>query len=206
MIVYHHGLIGDHSYITSAKGLGGFRKWQFFLTLSTVFNAELGGWVKKNPKICWRNKWMWNAPSSIQNTKADSGTKSRSRRAENCRISKLVYPAQRTSLTVWWLHTKKLFKIRFCTMYSQEIVFCFKICAVLLWEKNVLGVEKNFCRFKAEAENLQNVQDHQDNFFEHWEVTTIYWKIERSEQFIGTLRGMNNLFKQWNNVWKRIHF
>ena len=56
---------------------------------------------------------------------ADSGTKSRSRRAENCRISKLVYPAQRTSLTVRWLHTKNKFEIRFCTMYSQDIVFLF---------------------------------------------------------------------------------
>ena len=49
----------DHSYITSAKGLGGSRKWPVSLTFSTVFMLiRWVGGVQKGKKICWRNIGM----------------------------------------------------------------------------------------------------------------------------------------------------
>ena len=41
------------------------------------------------------------------------------------------------------------------TMYDSEMVFCFKNCSDLLWEKNVLVIE-----------NLQNLWDHLNNLLE----------------------------------------
>ena len=43
----------DHSYITSAKGLGSWvqKKWQFLMKFSTIV-FMLGGWIQKGPKMC----------------------------------------------------------------------------------------------------------------------------------------------------------
>ena len=54
--------IMDHSYITSAKGLDGSRKWLTFITLFML--TLLGRWVRKSTKMCWRNIWM--APKGPQ--------------------------------------------------------------------------------------------------------------------------------------------
>ena len=52
--------VRDHPYITSAKGfLGWVWKNAIFADVQYCFNADIvGGWVKKSPKICWRNKGM----------------------------------------------------------------------------------------------------------------------------------------------------
>ena len=51
-------LLEDHPFIKSSKGLGGWVwKWQFFLPFSTVFMLTCG-WVRKSPKMCWRNIGM----------------------------------------------------------------------------------------------------------------------------------------------------
>ena len=50
----------DHPYIMSAKGLGGWgRKMAIFADVQYCIYADIvGGWVKKNPKICRRNIGM----------------------------------------------------------------------------------------------------------------------------------------------------
>ena len=54
------------------------------------------------------------------------------------------------------------------------LVFCYQNCSVLLWEKIVLVIEKNFWNSRLKAENLQN-----------FEITrTIYLNSERSDQFL----------------------
>ena len=50
----------DHPYITSAKGLGGSRKWPVLLTFSAIciYADKVGWWGPKRPKINWRNIGM----------------------------------------------------------------------------------------------------------------------------------------------------
>ena len=46
----------DHPFITSAYGLGGFRKWPFFANVQYCILVELVvGCVQQSPKICRRN-------------------------------------------------------------------------------------------------------------------------------------------------------
>ena len=53
------------------------------------------------------------------------------------------------------------------------MVFCYQNCSDLLWEKNVLVIEKNFWNSRLKAENLQNFWDHLNNLFKQWKVRTI---------------------------------
>ena len=53
----------------------------------------------------------------------------------------------------------------------EEMVFCYQNCSDLLWEKNVLVIEKNF-----EAESFQNFWDHLNNLFKQLKVGTIFGK------------------------------
>ena len=41
-----------------------------------------------------------------------------------------------------------------------EMVFCYQNCSDLLWEKNVLMIQKNFWNSRLKAENLQKFWDH----------------------------------------------
>ena len=41
-----------------------------------------------------------------------------------------------------------------------KIVFCYQNCPDLLWEKNVLVIEKNFWNSRLKAKNLQTFWDH----------------------------------------------
>ena len=41
-------------------------------------------------------------------------------------------------------------------LQNVEMVFCYPNCSDLLWEKNVLVIEKNFRNSRLKAENLQN--------------------------------------------------
>ena len=43
---------------------------------------------------------------------------------------------------------------------DEGMVFCYQNCSDLLWEKNVLAMEKNFWNSRLKAENLQNFWDH----------------------------------------------
>ena len=57
------------------------------------------------------------------------------------------------------------------------MVFCYQNCSDILWEKNVLVIEKNFLNSRLKAENLQKKV----------EITrAIYSNSERSEQFLVT--------------------
>ena len=61
-----NGCLKDQPYITSAKNwMGGSRKlpvcWRSVLYLC-YFNS-FSGWVRKSPKLCWRNIWM--VPNAI---------------------------------------------------------------------------------------------------------------------------------------------
>ena len=57
-------MVRDHPYITSAKDwVGGSRKLSVLLTSSTYciyadLTPQVGGCVRKSPKLCWRNIWM----------------------------------------------------------------------------------------------------------------------------------------------------
>ena len=54
-----------------------------------------------------------------------------------------------------------------------SVVFCYQNCSDLLWEKNVLVIEKNLWNSRLKAENLKKIWDHQNNLFEQWKVRTI---------------------------------
>ena len=57
---------------------------------------------------------------------------------------------------------------------SQIIVFCCQNCSDLLWDKNVLEIEKNFWNSRRKLENLQNFWDHWSNLFKQWKVRTSF--------------------------------
>ena len=54
-----------------------------------------------------------------------------------------------------------LFFLFFCIKkYVCTLVFCYQNCSDLLWEKNVLVIEKNFWNSRLKAKNLPNFWDH----------------------------------------------
>ena len=56
---YWANALGDHPYITSAKGLGGWgQKMALFADVQYCIYEWYSGWVRKSPKICWRNIGM----------------------------------------------------------------------------------------------------------------------------------------------------
>ena len=59
---------------------------------------------------------------------------------------------------------------------SKGLVFCYKNCSDLLWEKVVLVIEKKFWNSRLKTKNLQNFET----------TRTIYSNRERSEQFLVT--------------------
>ena len=66
--------------------------------------------------------------------------------------------------------TKKTFSICEWTW----MVFCYRNCYDLLWEKIVVVIVKNFKNSRLKVENLQNVWDHYNNLFKQWKVMTIF--------------------------------
>ena len=46
------------------------------------------------------------------------------------------------------------------TFPQEKIVFCYKNCSELLWEKVVLLIEKKLFKFKAEGQEFQKICDH----------------------------------------------
>ena len=59
------------------------------------------------------------------------------------------------------------------TILNSTLVFCYQNCSHLLWEKNVLVIEKNFWNSRLKAENFQKFWDHLTNLFKQWQVRTI---------------------------------
>ena len=55
-----------------------------------------------------------------------------------------------------------------------SMVLCYQNCSNLLWEKNVLVIEKNFWNSRLKAKNFQNLWDHSNNLFKQWKVRTIF--------------------------------
>ena len=53
------------------------------------------------------------------------------------------------------------------------MVFCYRNCSDLLWEKIVWVIEKNFWNLRLKAENLQKFWDHSNNLFKQLKVRTI---------------------------------
>ena len=53
------------------------------------------------------------------------------------------------------------------------MVFCHQICSDLLWEKNVLGIEKGF-EIEAEGGEFEKKLDHYNNLFKQWKTRTIF--------------------------------
>ena len=56
--------------------------------------------------------------------------------------------------------TERFFPQKKSNDFLAKMVFCFLNCSDLLWEKNVLLVEKNFWNSRLKAENLQKFWDH----------------------------------------------
>ena len=54
------------------------------------------------------------------------------------------------------------------------MVVCYQNCSDLLWEKNVLVIEKIFRNSRLKVKNLQNFWDHYNNLFKWWNVWTIF--------------------------------
>ena len=63
-------------------------------------------------------------------------------------------------------HTKNWIYSKFATAslefnnFFSEVVFCFQNCSDLLWEKNVLVIEKNFWNSRLKNVNLKIFWDH----------------------------------------------
>ena len=57
-----------------------------------------------------------------------------------------------------------------------EMVFCYQNCSDLLWEKNVLVIQRKKRNSRLKAENVQNFWDHQNNLFKQWKVRTSFGK------------------------------
>ena len=61
----------------------------------------------------------------------------------------------------WILKVKKCQKHFFFNLSKKRtLVFCYKNCSDLLWEKNVLVIVKKIWNSRLKAENLQNFWDH----------------------------------------------
>ena len=56
---------------------------------------------------------------------------------------------------------------------ESRLVCCYHNCSDLVWEKNILTIEKNFRNSRLKAENFQNFWDHWNNLFKQWKVRTI---------------------------------
>ena len=62
-----------------------------------------------------------------------------------------------------------------CKFFLWKVmVFCYQNCSGLLWEKNVLVIEKNFWNSRLNAENLQKFWDLWNNLFKQSKVRTIF--------------------------------
>ena len=55
-----------------------------------------------------------------------------------------------------------------------EMVFCYQSCSDLLWEKNVLVIEKKVWNSRLKADNLKKFWDHWNNLFKQWKIRTIF--------------------------------
>ena len=70
-------------------------------------------------------------------------------------------------------------------MYSSiEILFYFENCSDQMWEKIVLVIEKNICKFEAEGQKLATFLKSLVQFFEQWNVRSIL----ETEYFFNFLR------------------
>ena len=61
---------------------------------------------------------------------------------------------------------KKRSSVKPTEEFTVDMVFCYQNCYDLLWEKNVLVIEKNIWNSRLKAENLKNFQDHPNNLLE----------------------------------------
>ena len=74
--------------------------------------------------------------------------------------------------------TERFFPQKKSNDFLAKMVFCFLNCFNLLWEKNVLVIEKNVWDLRLKAENFPNF-------------------LRSLEQFIQTVKGQNNF---WNRT------
>ena len=58
-----------------------------------------------------------------------------------------------------------------------RIVFCYQNLSDLLWEKNVVVIDKFFWNLRLMAENLKMSWDHDNNLFKQWMARTIFGNI-----------------------------
>ena len=61
---------------------------------------------------------------------------------------------------------------------SLVLVFCYQNSSDLLWEKNVLVIEKNFFNSRLKAENLQKFWHHKNNLFKQWKSEQYYQELQ----------------------------
>ena len=61
-LTYNNNKVIGHPYITSDRGLGGWvYKMASFVDILYCIYIDIivvGGWVRKSPKLFWRNTWM----------------------------------------------------------------------------------------------------------------------------------------------------
>ena len=141
-------------------------------------------WVKGPPLSPWQESgvklWLasvndWPSPAqkmlgfgldSLKQSVIGSFLMSKS--AVHVLLFSWFYPNKIWIVVNFW---KILCKV--CIQFG-EIVFCFKNCSDLLWEKIVLVIEKNFWNSRLKVENFQNFWDHSNNLFKQWNVRRIF--------------------------------
>ena len=76
----------------------------------------------------------------------------------------------------WWFGFPEVLKTQITSFFFKKCSngILFQNLSDLLWEKNVLVIEKHFWNSRLKAENLQKFWDHQNNLFKQWKVRTIF--------------------------------
>ena len=82
---------------------------------------------------------------------------------------------QTNELTTLENRSNKSILVIFHRTMTATMAFCYQNCSDILWERIVLGIEKNFWNSRLQAENLQNF-------------------LRSLEQFIQAVKGQNNFW------------
>ena len=89
-------------------------------------------------------------------------------------------------------------------MYEKKtkMVFCYQNCSDLLWEKNVLVIEKNFWNFEAGGQELANILRSldRDQFIETVKSQNFFGNLQEKLKSILTSYALSFVFDS-NNMW-----
>ena len=136
-------------------------------THSTSANSKSNPYQSQNYDS-WRTEW--NVPYYDQYRSGPSGASSSAEAVNHSGGGRSAYMViffftflkiNKKNWIKFVKNREKRFSERFFLLLicSVKLVFCYQSCSDLLWEKNVLVIEKNFWNSRLKAKNLQNFWD-----------------------------------------------